>query len=101
MKKNRTTKTNRNGLPVHTVHVKFIHQTATKVSIAGTFNDWRPAVTPMVPLGARRWFKGPALPPGVCEYLLVANGKWMTDPPGQETSPDPSGGLNLVLKVNG
>ena len=86
---------------MHTVHVKFIHQTATKVSIAGTFNDWRPAVTPMVSLGEGRWVKELVLPPGVYEYLLMVDGEWMLDPRASETAPNPFGGFNSVLKVNG
>lgn len=34
------------------------------VSIAGTFNDWRPGATPMIPLGRGQWIKELSLPPG-------------------------------------
>jgi 1,4-alpha-glucan branching enzyme len=99
MKKNRTTDSNGNGSAVQKVHVEFAHQTATKVSIAGTFNDWRPTVTPMGLLRNGRWFKELALPPGVYEYRLVVDGEWMPDPKAGETAPNPFGGLNSVLKV--
>jgi len=55
----------------------------------------------MVLLGDGRWRKELVLPPGVYEYRLVVDGEWMTDPLGQTTSPNPFGGLNSVLKVNG
>jgi hypothetical protein len=101
MKMNRTNKINGSGLPVRTVHVEFVHQTATKVCIAGAFNDWRPGVTTMVSLGDGRWVKELVLPPGVYEYRLVVDGEWMPDPRAGETAPNPFGGMNSVLKVNG
>jgi hypothetical protein len=101
MKTNRTTKPNGNGLPVQTVPVEFAHQTATKVSIAGTFNGWRLAVTPMVSLGDGRRFTKLALPPGVYEYRLLVDGEWMPDPQACETAPNLFGGFNSVLKMEG
>jgi 1,4-alpha-glucan branching enzyme len=99
MKKNRTTKMNGSGLPVRTVQVEFVHQTATKVCIAGAFNDWRPEASPMFYLGDGRWGKELALPPGVYEYRLVVDGEWMPDPRAGETAPNPFGGVNSVLKT--
>jgi hypothetical protein len=55
----------------------------------------------MVALGAGRWMKELTLPPGVYEYRIVADGAWMADPLARETSPNPFGGLNSVLKVGG
>lgn len=54
----------------------------------------------MVALGAGRWLKELALPPGAHEYRLVVDGEWMADPRGNETAPNPFGGLNSVLTVN-
>lgn len=84
---------------MRTVRVEFIHQTATQVCIGGTFNDWRPAVTPMVPLGQGHWAKELTLPPGIYEYRLVVDGVWMPDPRAIETAPNPYGGVNSVLKT--
>jgi hypothetical protein len=100
MKKNRTTKTSAGGSAVRLVHVEFTHPTATAVCIAGDFNEWRPNATPMVPLGEGRWLKELVLSPGVYEYRLVVDGEWIPDPLGKETSPNPFGGLNSVLKVS-
>lgn len=88
---------------VHTkpVHIEFNHPSATAISIAGSFNDWRPTATPMVPLGSGRWAKELALPPGVYEYRFVVDGEWMTDPHSSETALNPFGETNSVLKVNG
>ena len=81
------------------VRVEFVRQTATQVCIGGTFNDWRPVVTPMVSLGNGRWSKELTLPPGVYEYRLMVDGVWMPDPRAIETAPNPFGGVNSVLKT--
>ena len=83
------------------VQIEFSHATATKIGIAGTFNDWRPEATPMVPMGGGRWVKELVLPPGVYEYRLVVDGEWVPDPGASETVPNPFGEMNSVLKVNG
>ncbi len=69
------------------------------VCIAGTFNEWRPEATPMVPLGNGRWIKTLALPPGQYEYRVVVDGNWMCDPLAKETTPNPFGEFNSVLRV--
>ena len=67
--------------------------------MTGTFNDWRAEATPMVPLGNGRWMKELTLPPGVYEYRIVADGEWMPDPLACETTPNPFGGMNSVLRL--
>lgn len=101
VKRNRTTKSNGRSDSSSPVQLQFTHPTAATVCIAGTFNDWRPEVTPMIPLGHGRWVKLLALPPGVYEYRLVADGEWFPDPLAGETAPNPFGGFNSVLKVDG
>jgi 1,4-alpha-glucan branching enzyme len=100
MKKNKTNnKTDgENGQPVR---IEFINATASTISIAGTFNDWRPGVTPMVSLGDGHWFKELALKPGVYEYRLVVDGQWMPDPQASSAVPNPFGGSNSLLTVSG
>ena len=101
MKKYQMKCTKQNGKASQVIHIEFTHPKACAVAIAGTFNDWRPEATPMVLWGDGRWRKELVLPPGVYEYRLVVDGEWATDPLGQATSPNPFGGLNSVLKVNG
>jgi 1,4-alpha-glucan branching enzyme len=101
MKNNKSKRLNRNGSSLPWVHFEYMHPTATAVYIAGTFNDWRPQATPMVPLGNGHWMKDLTLPPGQYEYRIVAHGEWMADPMARETNPNPFGGLNSVLKVEG
>lgn len=80
-------------------HFEFLHAAATRVCLAGTFNDWRPEVTPMVPIGEGCWMKDLTLPRGVYEYRIIADGEWMLDPLAAETVPNPFGGLNSVVRV--
>ena len=53
----------------------------------------------MIPMGQGRWLKELALAPGVYEYLLVADGKWLPDPLAGRAVPNPFGGVNSVLIV--
>lgn len=99
MNRKKPNNANRGGVGSPTVHLEFRHPTATAVCIAGTFNEWRPEATPMVPLGNGRWIKTLALPPGQYEYRLVVDGNWMCDPSSKEATPNPFGEFNSVLKV--
>jgi len=71
--------------------IEFTHPTAAAVAIAGTFNDWRPYATQMVPVGDGRWLKELALLPGTYEYRLVVDGAWIPDPRADATAPNPFG----------
>ena len=53
----------------------------------------------MVPMGQGHWLKDLVLPPGMYEYLIVADGQWLIDPCAQGTRPNPFGGVNSVLTV--
>ena len=99
MKSNGNHKTNGNGQTSQTVRVEFIHSTATTVAIAGTFNNWRPNATQMVAVGNGRWLKELVLSPGIYEYLLVTDGKWLPDPSANQSVPNPFGGVNSLMSV--
>ncbi len=99
MRNNKLKQLSRNGSSSATVHLEYTDPAAAVVCVAGTFNDWRPGATPMVALGDGRWIKDLTLPPGVYEYRIVADGQWMADPLARETSPNPFGGANSVLRV--
>ncbi len=81
------------------VYLEFVHAQARRVFVAGSFNDWRPAVTPMIPMGCGWWVKGLVLPPGRYEYRLVVDGQSIPDPNAAELAPNPDGGGNSVLVV--
>ena len=75
------------------------HPSAQSVSVAGSFNDWQPAATPMIALGDGHWRTEINLPLGRYEYRLVVDGEWVDDPAAKETVGNPFGGLNAVLEV--
>lgn len=101
MKKNKTNNEANSKPRARPVHIEFHHASATKIAIAGTFNDWRPEATPMIPVGEGRWVKELVLPPGDYEYRMVVDGQWMPDPRASNTVANPFGEINSVLKVNG
>ena len=72
---------------------------ASAVAIAGTFNEWHPSATPMVPLGQGRWAKTLELRPGTYEYLFVVDGRWVPDPGSAVTVTNPFGGINCCVSV--
>ena len=86
-------------LPAQNLQIEFHDAHAQEVCIAGTFNDWHPAATPMLHLNHERWVKVLSLPPGRYEYQLVVDGKWICDPAATEQVPNPFGGCNGVLTV--
>ena len=70
---------------------------AKRVSIAGTFNDWKPQ--PLDFDGDGVWGIELDLSPGVYEYLFVVDEHWMPDPSCIEGRANPYGGENSVLRV--
>ncbi|ODU23809.1 MAG: hypothetical protein ABS95_02960, partial [Verrucomicrobia bacterium SCN 57-15] len=71
------------------VPIDFQDEQAQQVQMAGTFNDWHPAATPMLCLGSGRWGKELFLPPGRYEYRLVVDGEWRCDPSAAGQVPNP------------
>jgi 1,4-alpha-glucan branching enzyme len=98
-KKNQKSNGHTNGNGRYAVRVEFNHPSAAAVAIAGTFNDWRPEASPMVPVGEGRWLKDLVLPPGRYEYLFIADGQWLADPLAKATVPNPFGGVNSIITV--
>jgi len=72
---------------------------AQEVSIAGSFNDWHPSVTPMIRLSDGKWAKELSLAPGRYEYRFVVDGEWVDDPAATELIPNAFGSANAVLEV--
>lgn len=72
---------------------------AQAVSIAGSFNDWHPSVTPMIRLSDDKWAKELSLAPGRYEYRFVVDGQWVDDPAATELVPNVFGSANAVLEV--
>lgn len=82
-----------------TVHLEFEAPQASDVCVAGSFNSWHPAATPMINLGNGRWAKDVVLPPGRYEYLFVVDGRCVADPRARESAPNVFGCVNSVLFV--
>lgn len=72
---------------------------AREVFVAGSFNDWKPAATPLKSAGDGRWAVELSLPPGRYEYRFIADGEWVDDPDAKEVVPNPHGGANALLVV--
>jgi 1,4-alpha-glucan branching enzyme len=83
----------------HRICLQFVNRQASRVAIAGSFNNWRPSVTPMVPMGGGWWAKGLVLPPGRYEYRFVVDNCEMPDPNAPETVRSFDGRVNSVLVV--
>lgn len=64
---------------------------AKAVFLAGTFNNWDPAATPMQPTSDNEWAVEMDLAPGRYEYKFVVDGEWHCEPGRDEpdsTLPD-------------
>ena len=74
---------------------------ASRVSLAGTFNRWDPAATPLVRIGKDgMWTVTVALPSGQHQYGFIVDGRnWVPDP-AAPTVDDGFGRRNSVVSVN-
>jgi len=74
---------------------------ANRVSLAGTFNRWDPAATPLVRVGKDgMWTVTLALPSGQHQYGFIVDGKNWTPDPAAPTVDDGFGRRNSVVSVN-
>jgi hypothetical protein len=88
-----------NQLPDAVVFVTLFPQ-ATTVQIAGDFNNWQAATTPMQRVGdSGVWQAKVKLAPGIYRYRLVVDGVWQQDPYNDRSEPNPYGGENSMFKV--
>ena len=72
---------------------------ASAVSVAGSFNGWKPGATPLSGVGSGKWAKELSLAPGRYEYRFVVDGQWIDDPRAKSFAPNPHGGRNAVVEV--
>lgn len=87
------------AVPAKRIRFKLPVTSAREVFLAGTFNDWHPAMFPMIESRSGGWYKDLLLPPGIHEYLFVADGRWIPDPGNPHRIPNPFGGVNSVLEI--
>lgn len=82
-------------------HIRFeiLYPNAKRVCVAGSFNGWNPAATPLAPSGRGKWLRELWLPPGTHEYLFVVDDTWLFDPNATDYVPNIFGGVNAVIQV--
>ena len=72
---------------------------ATKVMLAGTFNNWNFKNTPMRKSSENTWRKSLSLKPGRYEYKYIVDGRWITDPNNNNRVTSSQGAENSVIEV--
>ncbi|MGO8928494.1 MAG: glycogen-binding domain-containing protein [Limisphaerales bacterium] len=72
---------------------------AREVFVAGSFNGWDPASTPLRPQWDGRWTVELILRRGKYEYRFLVDGQWTDDPLSPAYVSNPFGGLNCILAV--
>ena len=82
------------------VRLVIVHAGARSVQVAGDFNGWDPARTPLDEVSAGAWTVTIPLQPGRYEYMFVVDGQqWIADPFAVEHKDDGFGSRNAVLDV--
>ncbi len=77
-----------------------LYPRAEAVAIAGDFNNWQPATTPMKRVGETGvWQTKMKLPHGTYRYRLVVDGQWQQDPYNERSELNPYGEYNSILEV--
>jgi hypothetical protein len=75
---------------------------AAHVTLVGSFNEWNPAVTPLVRDAATgKWIVSVRLPPGRHVYAFVVDGDVTADPAAPRAADDDFGSANSVVLVSG
>jgi hypothetical protein len=77
--------------------LELVKPEAKSVCVAGSFNDWNPAKTPLARTEDGKWVGELTGISGRHEYLFVVDGQWLPDPNAQESVQNPFGGRNSVL----
>lgn len=82
------------------VRLVIVQPGAHTVQVAGDFNGWDPARTPLDEVSAGAWAVTIPLQPGRYEYMYVVDGQqWIADPFAVEHKDDGFGSRNAVLDV--
>ncbi len=83
------------------VRLVLLQPEARSVSVAGDFNGWNPANTPLERSDGGMWTATIPLKPGRYQYMFVIDGKqWIADPLAAEAATDGFGAQNAVLDVD-
>ncbi len=82
------------------VRLVVLRPDARRVEVAGDFNGWNPAQTPLQQLANGAWTVTLPLEPGRYNYMFVVDGTtWVDDPFAPEQADDGFGARNAVLDV--
>ncbi len=82
------------------VRLVLLQPGARSVSVAGDFNGWNPAQTPLERSDGGMWTATISLKPGRYQYMFVIDDKqWIADPLATEEATDGFGAQNAVLDV--
>ncbi len=84
---------------VREFELSFTSPNATKVHIAGSFNNWNTQSTPMIKGKDGIWKIKLKLPLGRCEYKFFVDGSWIQDTANAESTNNPFGTNNSVINV--
>jgi 1,4-alpha-glucan branching enzyme len=85
--------------PLSRVVLEFVNPAAQQVLVAGSLNEWKPELSPLMAAGDGRWTCNLKLGPGRHEYLFVVDGQWLPDPNARESTENSLRGINSVLTV--
>ena len=80
--------------------LKLVKPEAKSVCVAGSFNGWNPARTPLTRVNDGTWVGDLTGISGRHEYLFVVDGQWLPDPNAKESVQNPFGGRNSVLVIS-
>ncbi|MBN2562260.1 MAG: AAA family ATPase [Phycisphaerae bacterium] len=72
---------------------------ASRVQLAGDFNDWNPDLAPMRRMREDAYQIRLPLTPGRYQYRYVIDGRWRRDPANDRVEENPYGELNSVVEV--
>ena len=82
------------------VRLILIDPGARTVAVAGDFNGWDPAQSPLQRIEGGVWSTTVPVAPGRYHYMFLVDGRrWLADPLAAETSVDGFGARNSVLDV--
>ena len=73
---------------------------ATRVFLAGDFNDWRTAAAPMTKTNDGSWRAKARLAPGEHQYKFIVDGQWVHDQAAERQVLNSYGTLNSVIRVS-
>jgi hypothetical protein len=81
------------------VHFQLVAPQAQRVSVAGSFNDWREEGIPLRRDARGTWTVTVPLAAGEHRYLFQVDGAWVSDPLADAQVPDDFGGTNSLIVV--